>query len=42
LNEGGFGLDEAQPSIDLVFAIRQAETVGRTGDYHPLAAAAMG
>lgn len=41
LNEGGFGLDEAQPSIDLVFSIRQAETVGRTGDYHPLAAAAM-
>jgi UDP-N-acetyl-2-amino-2-deoxyglucuronate dehydrogenase len=42
LNEGGFGLDDAQPSIDLVYAIRQAETVGRTGDYHPLAAAAMG
>lgn len=41
LNEGGFGLDDAQPSIELVYSIRQAETVGKTGEYHPLAAVAM-
>jgi UDP-N-acetyl-2-amino-2-deoxyglucuronate dehydrogenase len=42
LNDGGFGLDDAQPSIDLVYSIRQAETLGRKGDYHPLAAVALG
>jgi len=41
LETGGFGLDEAQPSIELVYAIRQAETVGKSGEYHPLAATAI-
>ena len=41
LETGGFGLDDAEPSIQLVHAIRQQVPVGRTGDYHPLAASAM-
>ncbi len=42
LQTGGFGLDDAEPSIQLVHSIRQAQTVGRNGDYHPLAAVAIG
>lgn len=41
LNDGGFGLDDAEPSIQLVYAIRQAEMQGLTGDYHPMARAAL-
>lgn len=41
LETGGFGLAEAEPSISLVHAIRQAAVVGRSGEYHPLAAAAI-
>lgn len=41
LEEGGFGLDDAQPSIELVHEIRQREPVGKAGDYHPLAAAVL-
>lgn len=41
LETGGFGLDEAESGIKLVHAIRQQPLAGRTGDYHPLAAAAM-
>lgn len=41
LATGGFGLDDAEPSIQLVHDIRQQPVVGRSGDYHPLAAAAM-
>jgi UDP-N-acetyl-2-amino-2-deoxyglucuronate dehydrogenase len=41
LNDGGFGLSDARPSIELVHGIRHAELVGKKGDYHPLAAAAM-
>ncbi len=31
----GFGLTEAKPSIETVFAIRKSEPVGKIGDYHP-------
>ncbi len=31
----GFGLDDALPSIELVYAIRTADKVGRKGEYHP-------
>lgn len=31
----GYGIDEARPSIDMVFSIRNAQPVGRKGDYHP-------
>ena len=41
LATGGFGLDDAEPSIKLVHAIRQADPVGRRGEYHPLAAVAI-
>lgn len=32
---GGFGLSDARQSINTVFNIRNAETKGLTGDYHP-------
>lgn len=32
---GGFGLDDVRPCIDIVYAIRHAEILGRKGDYHP-------
>ncbi len=32
----GFGLEQARPSIEAVFAIRNSQPVGREGDYHPL------
>ena len=38
LETGGFGLDDAEPSIELVYNIRQAPLTGKHGDYHPLAA----
>lgn len=38
LDHGGFGLEDALPSIELVHAIRSADPVGFSGDYHPLAA----
>lgn len=41
LDHGGFGLDEAEPSIQLVYDIRQAVPRGLVGEYHPLAKAAM-
>lgn len=41
LDQGGFGLDAAEPSIQLVYNIRQAAPRGLTGDYHPLAKAAV-
>ena len=31
----GFGLDDARPSIDTVYAIRHARPWASTGDYHP-------
>lgn len=37
MNGNGFGLDEARRSIQIVHDIRNAETVGLIGDYHPLA-----
>lgn len=40
LADGGFGLDEALPSIELVYKIRGAAPLGLTGDYHPFAARA--
>ena len=36
LDNKGFGLSEARPSIELVYKIRNAQTVGAKGDYHPL------
>ncbi len=41
LETGGFGLDDAEPSIQLVHSIRQTQPIGRVGDYHPLAAVAL-
>ena len=32
----GFGLEDAKPSINTVFHIRNAKPVGLKGDYHPL------
>lgn len=31
----GFGIEEARPSIETVFSIRNAQPVGKKGDYHP-------
>jgi UDP-N-acetyl-2-amino-2-deoxyglucuronate dehydrogenase len=31
----GYGLEHARPSIEIVQAIRNKKTVGKTGDYHP-------
>ena len=33
----GFGLADVMPSIELAYAIRNAQPVGLVGDYHPLA-----
>ena len=41
LEDGGFGIDDAAPSIELVYRIRQADPVGAQGEYHPLAAKAI-
>ncbi|GAB1403937.1 UDP-N-acetyl-2-amino-2-deoxy-D-glucuronate oxidase [anaerobic digester metagenome] len=38
LNGGGFGLEDARSSIETVHFIRNAQPVGLTGDYHPMAA----
>ena len=35
LNGEGFGIEEARPSINTVFEIRNAVPVGKKGDYHP-------
>lgn len=35
LKGNGFGLEEAKPSIKIVYGIRNSKPVGRTGDYHP-------
>ena len=32
----GFGLNEARPSVDIVYQIRNAALVGLKGDYHPM------
>jgi UDP-N-acetyl-2-amino-2-deoxyglucuronate dehydrogenase len=37
LNDKGFGLDEARKSIQIVHDIRNIETIGLVGDFHPLA-----
>ncbi len=37
LNGKGFGMDEARPSIETVFNIRNSSPVGLRGDYHPIA-----
>lgn len=36
LDGQGFGLKEATNSIQMVYDIRNAQTIGRKGDYHPL------
>ena len=38
LNGGGFGLDEARQSIQIVHDIRNAEVIGAKGEYHPFVA----
>jgi UDP-N-acetyl-2-amino-2-deoxyglucuronate dehydrogenase len=35
LDGQGFGIEDARPSIDTVFNIRNAQPVGKKGDYHP-------
>ncbi|MDD3875262.1 MAG: Gfo/Idh/MocA family oxidoreductase [Bacteroidales bacterium] len=37
LNNEGFGLDSARPSIELAYQIRNNKPIGLTGDYHPFA-----
>jgi len=37
LSGEGFGLEDARPSINTVFQIRNSNPVGLRGDYHPLA-----
>lgn len=37
LKGNGYGLDAAKTAIEIVHEIRNKETVGLTGDYHPLA-----
>lgn len=32
----GFGLDDARPSINVAYQIRNTPTIGKQGDYHPL------
>jgi UDP-N-acetyl-2-amino-2-deoxyglucuronate dehydrogenase len=31
----GFGIEDARPSIETVFKIRNAQPIGKNGDYHP-------
>lgn len=38
LEGNGFGLDDAAPAIQMAHDIRNAQTRGLSGDYHPLAA----
>ncbi len=38
LAERGFGLEDADTSIQIVHTIREAQPIGLQGDYHPLAA----
>jgi UDP-N-acetyl-2-amino-2-deoxyglucuronate dehydrogenase len=38
LNGGGFGLEEAKNSINIVSAIRKATPLGLVGEYHPFCA----
>jgi UDP-N-acetyl-2-amino-2-deoxyglucuronate dehydrogenase len=35
LNGNGFGIDEAKPSIETVYEIRNSNPVGLKGEYHP-------
>ena len=42
LGGGGFGLDDALPSIELVHDIREAKTLGLTDDAHPFAGRVLG
>ncbi len=35
LSGGGFGIEDARPSVETVYHIRNATPVGKTGDYHP-------
>ena len=37
LNGKGFGISEVKRAIETVYNIRQAETVGLKGNYHPFA-----
>jgi len=31
----GFGVEDARPSINIVFDIRNTKPVGKSGEYHP-------
>jgi len=42
LNGGGFGLDEARNSINIVSEIRKMNPIGLEGDYHPFCEKALG
>jgi UDP-N-acetyl-2-amino-2-deoxyglucuronate dehydrogenase len=35
LKGNGFGLEDARPSIEVVYGIRNSKPIGRIGDYHP-------
>lgn len=37
LNGNGFGLNDAKPSVEIVYTIRNSIPVGLKGEYHPLA-----
>ncbi|MFA7090216.1 MAG: Gfo/Idh/MocA family oxidoreductase [Arcobacteraceae bacterium] len=42
LNGGGFGLDEARNSINIVSVIRKLAPLGLTGEYHPFCIKVLG
>ncbi|MDD3596698.1 Gfo/Idh/MocA family oxidoreductase [Sulfuricurvum sp.] len=41
LNEGGFGLEEARTSIEIVSAIRNLAPIGKQGNFHPFCQAVL-
>jgi UDP-N-acetyl-2-amino-2-deoxyglucuronate dehydrogenase len=34
-DSGGFGLEDARTAIETVYTIRNAEPIGKKGEYHP-------
>ena len=37
LNGNGFGLEDCRKAIEIVHSIRNSESMGLKGDYHPIA-----
>ncbi len=37
INGHGFGIEDARPSIEIVWDIHNSEPIGLKGDYHPFA-----